>query len=111
MPGILSAISCCRARRFFRRSTIPSRSAGAARTLLPYSQNITDGSVTWKLLARTSLNALQIDTGSVDVTINAADFTGPYQAGIYISNTLAGVAPQNTVITDSAFAEAMQANI
>lgn len=77
-------------------------SGSSAPTLKNYGQNITDGSVVWQLAKPLTYYAIQLDTGASENTIDATDMTGSFTAGLALTNTLAGRAPQFTKLTDSA---------
>lgn len=76
-------------------------SGGSAPALANYESPITDGSVTWKLVAPTTYYGVHIDTGAINNFLKWTDMTGPYTNGLYVSNTLAGTSPQSIGVDDS----------
>lgn len=85
------------------QATNNGTSAGSAPTVLPYNQNITDGTVVWKFAAPATFFSAQIDTASSVVTMSQTDFSGPFTYSVAMTNSLAGVVPTNLSITDSFF--------
>lgn len=96
----------------FYLQTIAGGTSGASLpTVLPYAQNITDGSVTWQLLAPVSYYALQIDTGANSLSNYFGDFSGPFTAAVGITNTLSGAAPSGIVIDNGDFGQNFVAGV
>lgn len=88
---------------YYVQTVAGGTSAGSVPTVLPYGQNMTDNTVTWQLLRPFPYYGLQIDTGVNDVNVNDSDFTAPFDAGIVMTNTLAGVAPASINVSKSFF--------
>jgi predicted NUDIX family NTP pyrophosphohydrolase len=65
----------------------------------------------WKLLAPTTYYSLQIDTGSFTTAEDNCDHTGPFTAGIAITNSLSGTAPQAIHVNRGVFGQFFQAGI
>lgn len=92
---------------FYIQETAATCTSGTtAPTNQNYGVNIVDnaggsGTCVWLLVAPTTYYSLNLDTGASVNIIHATDHTGPFTAGIYISNSLSGTAPQSIAITDS----------
>lgn len=83
---------------YYLQTCAGGTSAGVAPANLDYGNNITDNTVTWRLVAPTTFDGLSIDTGAVNNFITRSDFTGPYTNGVHIHNSLAGTAPISTLL-------------
>ena len=83
---------------FYIQATNNGTSGGSPPTLQNYNANITDGTVTWKLVAPTSYCGMLYDTGTTQSFAELNDYSGPYTAGICIQNNLGGTAPQSITI-------------
>lgn len=88
---------------FYIQATNNGTSAAGAPTPPTYGTGVSDGTVVWNLVAPVTFYALQLDTGVSFTQVFQGDHSGPFTAGIGITNTLAGIAPQSVFIADSAF--------
>lgn len=68
-------------------------SGGTAPALKNYGTSITDGTAVWLLVAPTTYYGVQADTGASEVNMLQQDLSGPFTAGLAMTNTLAGLAP------------------
>lgn len=68
----------------------------------PYNITITDGlnGLTWLLANNANAFGMQLDTGASSTTIDMLDLTGVNLAGLAITNTLAGTAPEQIDISE-----------
>lgn len=96
---------------FYLQTVSGGTSGSSLPTVLPYSQNITDGTVTWQLLAPVSYYALQIDTGTDSLLSYLGDFSGPFTAAVGITNTLSGSAPSGVVLDGGDFGQNFVAGV
>lgn len=71
--------------------------------LSTYGTDIPDGSLVWRLVAPSTYYGMQLDTGVAATQISQGDFTGPYAAGIAITNNLTGNRPNNIKVTGTNF--------
>lgn len=88
---------------YYIQLKVAGTSGNVAPTLQTYGTNIVDNGATWLLVGKTDLAAVQLDTGSTVVTMDRTDHSGSYDVGLRVTNSLAGVAPQSTTITNSYF--------
>lgn len=79
-------------------SGISGASAPALRNL---GLNITDNTVTWRLVSAAIYYGIQCDTGCSETTITQTDFSGSFSSALALTNTLAGNAPRYIKISDS----------
>ncbi len=68
-----------------------------------YGTSIVDGTVTWQLISPTSLDGIRYDTGVAQVFEWGCDHSGPMRYGVNVLNSLAGTAPSQINISDTAF--------
>lgn len=87
---------------YLYRCTVAGTSA-AAGGITPafYGTNITDGTVTWVLMAPVAYNGIHVDTGTSYITVRECDLTGPFSSSIRISDDLAGDDPYQINIIHS----------
>lgn len=93
---------------FYVQCRVAGTSGGSAPALLGYGQNITDGTVTWRLLGRTTNTSLTIDTGATECHVTQCDFTGCFgRASVYIANLDAGTAPTLSIFSDNVISQSI----
>lgn len=68
-------------------------SGGSSPTVANYGINIVDNTVTWQIIGPTTYYAFQMDTGAMENYGTQIDASGPFTAGIAMTNTGAGTAP------------------
>lgn len=86
-------------------------SGGSAPTLSTYGTNISDNSVVWKMVAPSTYYGLQLDQSVTATQIEMGDFTGPYTAGLAITNSSGGTVPQSIKVLSSNFGNTIQNNV
>lgn len=96
---------------FIQLVTASCTSGGSAPTLKSYGTNITDGTCTWKLLSPGTYYSVQVDTGASAVYLNNGDSSGPFVAGVGVTNTSAGTAPGGITVENWNFGANLQAGI
>jgi len=77
---------------------VAGTSGGSAPTLRPYAMPITDGTVTWYLLAPVSYYGILLNTGALEVSIMHQDLSGPFSVCI---GSATGATGLNLILTDS----------
>jgi hypothetical protein len=87
-------------------------SGGTAPTLKNYGTAIADGTCTWQLVGPTNYNALYLDGGATEITIEATDINcGGCTTGLAMRNDNSSSPPSVVAITDSDFGQEINANI
>lgn len=83
---------------YYWRCRVAGTSAAAAPASMTaptafYSEDVTDGTVTWRLMGHTAYRGAHIDTGTSLITLRECDLTGPFVSAIDITDTLTGDDP------------------
>lgn len=82
---------------------VAGTSGGSAPTLRNYGLNITDGSVTWQLVAPAVFSAVYYGAGSGESHFTQCDLSGHYSSSLRIEATAGSSGPGVVVMTDSVF--------
>ena len=86
--------------------------SGASNPVLStYGTDIHDGAAIWRMLGPSKYYGMQLDQPVTATQITQGDFTGPYTAGIALTNSVPGVKPQNIKISATNFGTTMPYNI
>lgn len=79
--------------------------------LSTYGTDIHDGGVTWRMVAPSTYYGIQLDQIVTATQITQGDVTGPYTAGIAITNSAGGNRPQGIKISATNFGTTLPYNI
>jgi hypothetical protein len=63
-----------------------------------YGLTITDNTVHWQIAAPQTYYSVQVDTNAAENQLLMVDHTGPFTAGIALTNSLAGTAPTHLTV-------------
>jgi hypothetical protein len=90
--------ACVTNQGFVLQATQGGTSAGSQPTLKNYGITITDNTVHWQIAAPQTYYSVQVDTNAAENQLLMVDHTGPFSAGIAMTNSLAGTAPTHLTI-------------
>lgn len=90
--GTVVSVTCQDAKSYYFQATLAGTSGAAFPACKNYAQNIVDNTVTWRLSRPNPYYHYQLDTGTAEIFLHDSD-TGGGDAGVAMTNTLAGTAP------------------
>ena len=86
-------------------------SGGSDPVLSTYGTDIHDGSVVWRMVAPSTYYGMQLDQLVTATQITQGDFTGPYTAGIAMTNSVLGTKPLGVKISATNFGDTIPNSI
>lgn len=86
-------------------------SGGSAPALSTYGIDISDGTAIWRMVAPSTYYGLQLDKRVTVTQVTQGDFTGPFTAGIAITNSAGGNTPQFIEVSSTNFGNTIPNNI
>jgi hypothetical protein len=85
---------------FYIQASQAGTSGGSAPALKNYGIAIADNTVVWQLVAPTTYYSVQLDTNASENQFVETDHTGPFTAGLGMTNTLGGTPPGYVTFTN-----------